>query len=81
MFQSTRSARGKVHDLRRTFCEGAVRVPKNRAGAFREVKNSEGKETVFKLKKSTALRKMMDAYCQREGLPADGVLQAAAQFQ
>jgi small ubiquitin-related modifier len=38
-----------------------------------KVKNSEGKETVFKLKKSTALRKMMDAYCQREGLPADGV--------
>jgi small ubiquitin-related modifier len=38
-----------------------------------KVKNSEGKETVFKLKKSTALRKMMDAYCQREGVPADGV--------
>jgi small ubiquitin-related modifier len=38
-----------------------------------KVKNSEGKETVFKLKKQTALRKMMDAYCQREGLPADGV--------
>jgi small ubiquitin-related modifier len=38
-----------------------------------KVKNSEGKETVFKLKKQTALRKMMDAYCQREGLPSDGV--------
>ena len=38
-----------------------------------KVKNSEGKETVFKLKKTTALRKMMDAYCQREGLPMDGV--------
>jgi small ubiquitin-related modifier len=38
-----------------------------------KVKNAEGKEVVFKLKSSTPLRKLMDAYCQREGLPTDGV--------
>ena len=38
-----------------------------------KVKNAEGKEVVFKLKSNTPLRKLMDAYCQREGLPADGV--------
>merc|ERR1711918_160155 len=38
-----------------------------------KVKHGEGKETVFKLKRTTALRKMMDAYCSREGLPTDGV--------
>ena len=38
-----------------------------------KVKNAEGKEVVFKLKANTPLRKLMDAYCQREGLPADGV--------
>lgn len=38
-----------------------------------KVKNAEGKEVLFKLKMSTPLRKLMDAYCQREGLPVDGV--------
>lgn len=37
-----------------------------------KVKNAEGKEVVFKLKSNTPLRKLMDAYCQREGLPAEG---------
>jgi small ubiquitin-related modifier len=38
-----------------------------------KVKNAEGKEVLFKLKMTTPLRKLMDAYCQREGLPVDGV--------
>ena len=38
-----------------------------------KVKNAEGKEVIFKLKSNTQLRKLMDAYCQREGLPAEGV--------
>jgi small ubiquitin-related modifier len=38
-----------------------------------KVKNAEGKEVLFKLKLSTPLRKLMDAYCHREGLPVDGV--------
>ncbi len=38
-----------------------------------KVKNAEGKEVVFKLKLNTPLRKLMDAYCSREGLPHDGV--------
>ena len=37
-----------------------------------KVKNAEGKEVVFKLKANTPLRKLMDAYCQREGLPTEG---------
>ena len=37
------------------------------------MKNAEGKEVVFKLKMGTALKKLMEAYCQREGLPFDGV--------
>ncbi|KAF4656406.1 Small ubiquitin- modifier 1 [Perkinsus chesapeaki] len=38
-----------------------------------KVKNAEGKEVIFKLKRGTPLRKLMDAYCTREGLPTDGV--------
>lgn len=38
-----------------------------------KVKNAEGKEVVFKLKANTPLRKLMDAYCSREGLPNEGV--------
>ncbi|KAF4651796.1 Small ubiquitin- modifier 1 [Perkinsus olseni] len=38
-----------------------------------KVKNAEGKEVMFKLKRGTPLRKLMDAYCTREGLPSDGV--------
>jgi len=33
-----------------------------------KVVNSEGNEVCFKIKKNTKLRKLMDAYCKRQGL-------------
>jgi len=33
-----------------------------------KVVNSEGNEVFFKIKKNTKLRKLMDAYCKRQGL-------------
>merc|ERR1712110_1083969 len=38
-----------------------------------EVKDQQGSEVQFKIKKSTPLRKLMDAYCSRLGLTASQV--------
>ncbi|CAI2381917.1 unnamed protein product [Moneuplotes crassus] len=36
-----------------------------------KVKNQDGAEIFFKIKKSTNLKKLMDAYCSRQGLMAN----------
>jgi len=36
-----------------------------------KVKSQDGSEIFFKIKKSTNLKKLMDAYCQRQGLQAN----------
>ncbi|CAI2382692.1 unnamed protein product [Moneuplotes crassus] len=36
-----------------------------------KVKNQEGTEIFFKIKKTTNLKKLMDAYCSRQGLMAN----------
>ncbi|KAL0223667.1 hypothetical protein P9112_003057 [Eukaryota sp. TZLM1-RC] len=33
-----------------------------------KVRSSDGKETVFRIKRSTPLRKLIDTYCRRTGL-------------
>merc|ERR1712045_815359 len=38
-----------------------------------KVKDQQGSEVQFKIKKSTPLRKLMDAYCSRLGLQASQV--------
>lgn len=38
-----------------------------------QVCDSEGKRTIFQLKGGTPLRKLMDAFCRREGYPMEGV--------
>eukprot|EP00818_Percolomonas_sp_WS_P001850 CAMPEP_0117439286 /NCGR_PEP_ID=MMETSP0759-20121206/2488_1 /TAXON_ID=63605 /ORGANISM="Percolomonas cosmopolitus, Strain WS" /LENGTH=96 /DNA_ID=CAMNT_0005230999 /DNA_START=142 /DNA_END=432 /DNA_ORIENTATION=+ len=35
--------------------------------------SADGSETFFKIKRSTPLRKLMDAYCKRQGLSRDSV--------
>ena len=35
--------------------------------------NQEGQEIFFKIRKTTPLRRLMEAYCQRQGLDAKGV--------
>ena len=36
-----------------------------------KVKAQDGTEIFFKIKRSTALKKLMDAYCQRQGISAN----------
>jgi len=37
------------------------------------VVSQDGNEVYFKIKKQTALRKLMDAYCQRQGVDATSI--------
>jgi len=37
------------------------------------VQNQDGSEVVFKIKKHTSLKKLMDAYCSRQGQDANSV--------
>ena len=36
-----------------------------------KVKAQDGSEIFFKIKRSTQLKKLMDAYCQRQGLSSN----------
>ena len=38
-----------------------------------KVKSQDGEEVFFKIKNTTQLKKLMDAYCQRQGLAASNV--------
>eukprot|EP01027_Heterolobosea_sp_BB2_P003179 GEZU01004825.1.p1 GENE.GEZU01004825.1~~GEZU01004825.1.p1 ORF type:complete len:102 (-),score=19.08 GEZU01004825.1:43-348(-) len=38
-----------------------------------KVANSEGHETIFRIKRSTPMGKLMDAYCKRQGLNMNSV--------
>lgn len=38
-----------------------------------KVKGTDGNEVFFKIKRSTALRKLMDAYCSRLGVASNSV--------
>jgi hypothetical protein len=39
-----------------------------------KVKAQDGNEIFFKIKKSTPFRKLMDAYCKRQGTDENGIL-------
>jgi hypothetical protein len=47
--------------------------PKSENQITLKVVDSENIETFFKIKKTMALRKLMDAYCQRHGVTKDAV--------
>merc|ERR1711982_266567 len=61
-----------------SVCEGIMTdaaAPEGQAAAHIQlkVKDQQGSEVQFKIKKSTPLRKLMDAYCSRLGLQASQV--------
>merc|ERR1711948_121887 len=54
----------------RVYASFAVMAEDAAAHIQLKVKDQQGSEVQFKIKKSTPLRKLMDAYCSRLGLTA-----------
>merc|ERR1712083_372958 len=69
--QSYRVKRSTV--LRCTLLIAAMADDAAAAHIQLKVKDQQGSEVQFKIKKSTPLRKLMDAYCSRLGLTASQV--------
>merc|ERR1711972_1211789 len=57
----------------RRFCETMGDAAAAGAHIQLKVKDQQGSEVQFKIKKSTPLRKLMDAYCSRLGLQSSQV--------